>query len=257
MKTIAVGIQKGGTGKTTMAVSLAAELAKHGNTVLVDADPQGNSTSWLDRSDENLAGELAGVFTGKLDARAAILPTAAEGLFLLPTAGLGGELKNYVFSETEIKQLANFKNLIRELARQGYSYCVVDLSPAFGYMERAAYITADEVITPIMPDPFGLEGLEVFSYNLANLQSSMESLGIGKIGKYNRLILNAVDHRIKLHGEIIDTVKHTAKQKTYMVPVDQAFRRAQDAHRPIQQETAKAETLEEIARLATELAGEV
>ena len=255
MKTIAIGIQKGGTGKTTIAVSLAAELAKHGSTLLVDADPQGNATSWL--WNETLKAELAGVFSGSVDMRAAVVPTATPGLFLLPTAGLGGNLKTYIYSETEMKQLANFKNLIREVKQQGYNYCVIDLSPAFGYMERAAYISADEIITPIMPDPFGMEGLEIFTDNLAHLKDEIEAVGMGRMGAYNRLVINAVDHRLKLHDEIIEDVKKAAKQKAYFIPVDQAFRRAQIAYHPIQAEDAKGETLTEISRLATELVMEV
>ena len=156
-----------------------------------------------------------------------------------------------------MKQLANFKNLIKETARQGYKYCVIDLSPAFGYIERAAYITADEIITPIMPDPFGIEGLKIFTDNLAHLKNEIEAVGMGRMGTYNRLVVNAVDHRLKLHGEIIEDIKKASKQKAYFIPVDQAFRRAQIAYHPIQAEEAKRDTLTEISRLAAELVSEV
>jgi chromosome partitioning protein len=251
LKTIAIGIQKGGTGKTTIAVSLVAELAKHGSSLLIDADPQGNATSWL--REESFPVELAGVLAGNIELRAAVLPTATSGLFLLPTAGLGGNLKTYIYTETEMKQLANFKNLIREATKQGYNYCVIDLSPAFGFLEQAAYITADEIITPVMPDPFGLDGLEIFTDNLGHLKEKMKAIGMGHIGAYNRLIINAVDNRLKLHGEIIEDVKKESKQKAYFIPVDQAFRRAQIAYHPIQAEDAKSDTLAEFSRLATEL----
>ena len=254
MKTIAIGIQKGGTGKTTTAVNLAAELAKHGSTLLVDADPQGNATSWLTTEDQELRAELAGVFSGAADVRSATIPTKTPGLFILPTAGLGGNLKTYIYTETEMKQLANFKNLIKEISRQGYAFCVLDLSPAFGYMEKAAYIAADEIITPIMPDPFGVEGLEIFMKNLDQLQADMDAVGMAHMGKYNRLVINAIDNRLKLHGEIIEQLKAAAKQRLYFIPVDQAFRRAQIENNPIQAETAKGETLAEISRLAGELA---
>jgi chromosome partitioning protein len=254
MKTIAIGIQKGGTGKTTIAVSLAAELAKHGSTLLIDADPQGNATSWL--WNETLKAELAGVFTKTADVRAAIIPTATSGLFLLPTAGLGGNLKSYIYTQSEVDQIANFESLIREVTRQGYKFCVIDLSPAFGYMEQAAYITADEIITPIMPDPFGMEGLEIFTDNLAHLKDKLEAASMGRMGAYNRLVINAVDNRLKLHGEIIDDVKKKSTQKSYFIPVDQAFRRAQIAYHPIQAEDAKGDTLAEISRLASELVTE-
>jgi chromosome partitioning protein len=260
MKTIAISLQKGGGGKTTLAVSLPVELAREsGSVVLVDADPQGNTSSWI--GPDLLDFELADVLTAKKEdqpdtLQKAVLKTGIPGLFLLPTAGLGGNLKTYIYSETEMKQLANFKNLIRETARQGYRFCVIDLSPAFGYMERAAFIPADEIITPIMPDPFGMEGLEIFTDNLAHLKDEIEAVGMGRMGAYNRLVINAVDHRLKLHDEIIEDVKKAAKQKAYFIPVDQAFRRAQIASHPIQAGDAKGDTLAEISRLASELAME-
>ena len=254
MKTIAVGIQKGGTGKTTIAVSLAAELARYGSTLIVDADPQGNATNWLSPPDKNLPGELAGVFSRTANLQTATISTETAGLFLLPTAGIGGQLRFYISNESEMKQLANFKNLIKDIAKQGYKFCVIDLSPAFGFMERAAFMTADEIITPIMPDTFGMDGLEIFTYNLLQLKEDAEAAGMGRIGAYNYLVLNAIDRRIKQHDELIEKVKTEAKQKAFLIPVDQAFRRAQTACRPIQAEAAKNETLAEFSRMAAELA---
>jgi chromosome partitioning protein len=254
MKTIAIGIQKGGTGKTTIAVSLAAELARYGSTLIIDADPQGNTTNWLAPPDKDLAGELAGVFTGKTDLKNAIISTETDGLYLLPTAGIGGQLRLYISTEAEMKQLANFKNLVRGIAKQGYKFCIIDLSPAFGFMERAAFMTADEIITPVMPDTFGMDGLEIFSYNLLQLKEEAEAVGMGRIGAYNYLVLNAIDHRIKQHDELVAKIKAEAKQKTFLIPVDQAFRRAQTACHPVQVEAAKMETLAEFSRMAAELA---
>jgi chromosome partitioning protein len=254
VKTIAVGIQKGGTGKTTVAVSLAAELARYGSTLIVDADPQGNATNWLAPPDKDLPGELAGVFTGNTDLRTSTVQTETTGLFLLPTAGIGGQLRSYISTESEMKQLANFKTLVRNITKQGYKFCVIDLSPAFGFMERAAFITADEIITPVMPDTFGIDGLEIFTYNLLRLKEEAEAVGMGRIGAYNYLVLNAIDHRIKQHDEVVAKIKAEAKQKAFLIPVDQAFRRAQTACRPVQSEAAKGETLAEFSRMAAELA---
>ena len=96
MKTITFAIQKGGTGKTSVSVSIAGELALAGKkTLLVDADPQGNSTGWIFPEIEY---EFADVILGKASLNQAIKQTAVENLFILPTAGLGGSLRD--FSQT-------------------------------------------------------------------------------------------------------------------------------------------------------------
>jgi chromosome partitioning protein len=93
MKTLAIALQKGGTGKTVLSVSLAASLARKepGRVLLVDCDPQGNSTEWTYTNELNA--ELAGVLLGKSALKDAIVQSLFPGLSVLPTAGLGGELK--------------------------------------------------------------------------------------------------------------------------------------------------------------------
>jgi chromosome partitioning protein len=251
MKTIAIGLQKGGTGKTSLAVSLAAELAKHGDTLLIDLDPQGNASAWTATAPPKV--ELAGIFYGKASVKDVAMPTGTSGLFLLPTAGLSGELKLFADGQGQREPFC-VKALIKDIAAHGYRFCVIDLSPAYGSLEQATYIAANEVITPIMPDPFGVDGLQIFTSNLAKLKKNMDPAGIS-IATYNRLVFNAVDHRIKQHRAITDAIKAHTKQETYTIPVDQVFRRAQTACRTIQAmnakgESAKAETLSELTRLA-------
>jgi chromosome partitioning protein len=249
MKTIAIGLQKGGTGKTSLAVSLAVALAQSGDTLLIDLDPQGNASAWT--ATGNPTTELAAVLYGRATLRGAIMSTTTEGLSLLPTAGLSGELKVYADTEGQGKPFC-IKGLLKDVAAQGYKFCVMDLSPAFGSLERAAYIAADEIITPIMPDPFGVDGLQIFTSNLEKLRKDMEPAGIA-IAAYNRLIFNAVDNRIKQHSEITQSITASAKQKIYMIPVDQVFRRAQTACKSIQTLDAKKETIAEINRLANDI----
>jgi cellulose biosynthesis protein BcsQ len=127
----------------------------------------------------------------------------------------------------------------------------MDLSPGFGAIERAALVAADEVITPIMPDPFGISGLEIFTQNLKVLRSDLES----QKPEYRRIIINAVDNRIKQHGEIVETMRTEAAEfRLYIFPVDQVFRRAETENKSIyDMGAAKKETLEELDRLAQEV----
>jgi chromosome partitioning protein len=250
MKTIAIGLQKGGTGKTSVAVSLAAELARiGGETVLIDLDPQGNAGSWI--GPDNIKAELAGVLLKKYALDQALIPAGVQGLSLIPTAGLGGELK--IFAEGQaVQQPFCVKSLVRELS-SSFRFCVIDLPPAFGALERAALIAADEVITPIVPDPFGVDGLHIFAANLASLRSNMET----DKPAYKRIIVSALDCRIKQHREIFQSIGKSAKGfHIYCFPVDQVFRRAQTAGKVIQEMDAKKDTLAEINRLALDIAKE-
>jgi chromosome partitioning protein len=252
MKTIAIALQKGGTGKTVLSVSLAASLARNypGRVLLIDCDPQGNSTEWTCTSELNA--ELASVLLGKSTLKAAIIQSAFPGLSVLPTAGLGGELKIWDEGQGSRKPYA-MRELIKGAASLGFKYCILDLSPGFGAIERAALVAADEVITPIMPDPFGISGLEIFTKNLKDLRNDLDS----PKPEYRRIIINAVDNRIKQHGEIVEAMRTDAADfRLYVFPVDQVFRRAETEHRSIyDMGAAKKDTLDELDRLAADAGG--
>jgi chromosome partitioning protein len=239
MKTIAVSLQKGGVGKTSLAVSLAAELATiSGATLIVDADPQGSASGWI--GPQSLNAELADVLLDRVSLEKAVIKTEAPGLFLLPTAGLEGELKAFAEGLARDDPYC-FRRLTKEAARLGYAYTVLDLSPGWGAIERAAILAADEVLTPVLGDSFALDGLQIFAENLKTLRHRMET----DKPKYNKVIVNAIDGRIKQHGEILANIKGEASAdlKIYEVPVDPAFRLAQRKHLTLQALAAvKADT---------------
>jgi chromosome partitioning protein len=249
MKTIAIANMKGGVGKTSISVSLAAELAKTARTVLLDFDPQGNTTAWIAPDSADMQHELADVLQGKVEAHAAIIPTDTPGLSLLPTFGISGDLKGYIENAGELQINKAVKDLIINIGRVGYAFCIIDLSPAFGKLERAALISAIETITPILADRFSMDGLEAITTNLVDLQRLVDR----PISTYKRIVVNGIDGRIKRHAEIIAKIKTVMKQTIYTLPIDQVFFRAQTASRTIQAMDAKPETLNEIARLANDI----
>lgn len=249
MKTIALANMKGGVGKTSIAVSLAAELAKTSKTILLDFDPQANTTAWTAPDGAKMDYELADVLQGKAAAQTAIIPTAAAKLYLLPTFGILGELKPYTETVGELQINKAVKNLIADIARQNFVFCVIDLSPAFGKLERAALIAASETITPILADRFSTDGLESIAMNLKELQGLVDC----PIAEYKRIIINGIDGRIKRHAAITADIQANAVQTVYTFPIDQVFFRAQAASRIIQSLDAKQETLNEIARLARDI----
>jgi chromosome partitioning protein len=248
MKTIAFSIQKGGVGKSSLSVSLAAELAKKtGAVLLIDADPQGSTSGWI--GPRELHAELSDVLFGKAALGKAIIKTGADGLSLLPTAGLGGELNLYAKTLAS-QQDRCFVKITRAAAAEGYRFCILDMSPAFGPLEWACFIAADEVITPVLPDSFAADGLEVFAGNLTQFRTDKET----EKPFYRRVIVNALDKRIPQHGDTLSKVKAQGALTVYEFPVDPAFRKSQAAGITVQDLTGtKPETRAELHRLALDI----
>ena len=239
MKAVAVYLQKGGTGKTSLSGSIAYELAKRGPTALLDFDPQGNASSWfLTAAPQH---ELAEALSGAVEVAEAITPTGTPGLDLLPTFGLDGSLKAYAENRLADEPYICV-DLVAELSRLGYAYAVLDLSPGMGRLERAALLAAGEVITPILPEYFSLDGLETFTHELARLKNAMRTAPEHRI-----LVVNGFDARIGQHRTIAGQADEIAGKTVFRVPVDPAFRKAQARHVPVQalphDESAKEDTI--------------
>jgi chromosome partitioning protein len=245
MKKFAFALQKGGTGKTSLAVSFAAEMANHGRTLLIDCDSQGNASSWLTSEIDR---ELADVLYKDCEPEDAIKDTQVPGLFLLGTAGLGGRL--LLFSETlALAQPFCLQKLLDKI-QDKFDYCVMDLSPGFSGMEKAALVAADEAVAVCQLDGFSLDGLQIFTANLAALKDNLNS----KKPHFSNIALNALDLRIKQQLEILEQFKVIGGYDFYVYPVDQAFKKAQISQTPLQQMPGvKAETLETLREMAKSL----
>lgn len=248
MKTITFSIQKGGVGKTTMSVSVAAELAKHGKTLLIDGDSQGNSTTWLV---DSLDYELADVLMKKCNVKEAIQPTKIENLFILPTAGVGGELRKYALFEAPTKHNA-IKNLLGNVALEGFDYCIFDTSPAFNPMERNICYASDEIVAVLQLDVFSADGMETFTSNIKELRED-EGLPSDK-PLFNKIVFNARDERLSQQTKFLEDFNKLSGYNYHIVPVDQAFKKAQGLHCSVADiQNVKKETLEAIEKLARSL----
>lgn len=244
MKTTCLHLQKGGVGKTTMSGSIAFELTKRGKTILVDVDPQGNSSSWLLKEAPKY--ELADVLQGRTELKDAIVQAGA--ISIIPSFGLDGELKTYGENKLADEPFI-FCDLVDELAKLGYEYVIFDLSPGMGRLEKAALVASDEVISPIIPDEFSLDGIEIFANELKKLNKAFRKEVI-----HRKIIINGYDKRISIHKDVFNAAMEAKGFQKYVIVADPAFRKAQAAHVPVQElkgtDAAKPETLSELEKIA-------
>ena len=221
-KTIAFHLQKGGVGKTTISGTLACQSALDGfKTLVIDCDPQGNLSSWFLKNAPKY--ELSDVLQGRCYVNDAILPSAdVDNLFILPTFGIGGTLKNY--SETKLSEEPFvLQDLVNDVSAE-FPHIILDLSPGLGRLERSALIASDEIITPMTPEVFSLDGLEIFIDELQKLRKNMRS-----DVRHTKIIINSYDERIRQHRDIYKGAEFTGRFTVYRIPVDPLFRKAQEA----------------------------
>lgn len=228
MKTVTFAVQKGGTGKTSVSVSVAGDLALAGKkTLLIDADPQGNSSGWIFPDIEY---EFADVLLGECSLENAIQKTHVENLFILPTAGIGGSLRKFSQTATGDKIFA-VRNILDEVEKFGFDYIIIDTSPAFNLLEKMCLVASDEVIAVLQLDIFSTDGLVTFADSLNQLKKDMRVQN----PLFNKLILNSKDDRLQQQQQLLAQFEENKNFTLYMLPVDQAFKKAQGSQALIQE----------------------
>lgn len=250
MYTIGFSIQKGGTGKTSLSVNVASELAKQGfKTVLIDIDPQGTASNWL--LEDSSQKELADYLFGQTPLNEVITKTTFDNLDILPTYAIGGRLGMFADTMAQSK-IFIMQSLLEELEKAKYEFAILDFAPAFNIFARNSLVACDEIITPIITDEGGIDGIEIFSENLVTAKKDLNS----KKPIYKRIVLNAMDSRIvQLVNNATSLKDDFSNFEFYTIPTDQAFRKSQALHKPIQAlDIAKKETLSELERLAKNIA---
>lgn len=207
-KIITIVNQKGGVGKTTTAVNLAASIAlAEKDILLIDTDPQGNSTSGLGIARENLDKSLYDVYTGKCDITETLRTTPVEHLSLLPsTVDLLGAEVELVGKKGREKILYNAVHLIRGL----YRFIFIDCPPSLGLLTLNALVAADSVIIPVQCEYYALEGLSLLLSTLRKVRSSLNPNV-----EIEGIVLTMFDSRNNLSREVAEEIKKHFSNKVY------------------------------------------
>ena len=201
-KIISFSNQKGGVGKTTSAVNVAASLGILGHKVLIiDLDPQGNATSGVGIAKKNLKKTINDVLIGEATAEEAILPTEYDNLSILPAniSLAGAEYNLYSGGGTE----SIMKNALAPI-KDKFDYIIIDCPPSLSMLTVNAMVASDGVIIPMQCEFYALEGLSQLTVTInrikANFNSNLNITGI-LITMYNsRLLLSLqVINELKKH----------------------------------------------------------
>jgi len=215
---IAVLNQKGGVGKTTTTINLAAYLARANRSVLIcDLDPQGNTTSGLGIDKHQLDSTLYDVLFGRADAAQSIKEVSSQGLYLLPSnAELAG-------AEVELVSTPHREQMLKNvLDRLEYDYVLIDCPPSLGLLTVNALTAAQDVLIPVQAEYYALEGLSqllsVITQVRQALNPNLNILGV---------VVTLFDKRTSLSEQVKSELERHFGQKMFNTVIPRNVRLAE------------------------------
>ncbi len=216
-KIIAIANQKGGVGKTTTAINLGASLAAlEFKTLVVDADPQANSTSGLGMNPKEIRKSIYDCMISEVDVKDVILQTAFDYLDIIPSH------IDLVGAEIEMINIKNREERMRDsLApiKKSYDFILIDCSPSLGLVTVNALTVADSVVVPVQCEYFALEGLGKLLNTIKIIQSRLNTdLEIEGI------LLTMYDARLRLANQVVDEVTLHFKELVFKTLIPRNIR---------------------------------
>jgi chromosome partitioning protein len=213
----AVVNQKGGVGKTTTAVNVAANLPTFGKqALLVDMDPQGNSTSGLGIERARVGRSIYDVIVDAMDLNQVIIPTRVEGLQLVPSHPdlAAAELELIGLPRRERRLLYALEGLTED-----YEYVIIDCPPSLGLLTINCLVAAEFMLIPIQCEYYALEGLSALTQTTKLVQRELNpKLQIGGI------VLTLFDPRTTLAAQVVEQVRAQFPEQTFQTVIPRNVR---------------------------------